>query len=142
MIEPFLVALGAQFDAEVTANGDERIVLHFLDRQRLEMDFRWDRKEVDVVTPVEGSHDGLPAPICRELLHKNYPGNDTAGAMLRKRRNQDYLELANALPLAAVTPDQLASLAHNQVVAATALRDELVRLTEQYLSTDGSAEGG
>ena len=142
MIEPYLAALGAQFNAEVAASDDALVVLHVFDTQRLEIRFGRDGEAVDVVTPVAGSHDGLPDPICRALLRKNYPGNDTAGAILRKRQNQDYLELANALPLAAVTPDQLASLAYNQVVAATALRDEIGRLTEEYLSTDGSAQGG
>ena len=101
-----------------------RLSLTFDNDQRVTALFGQDGRSVTIITPVEAAHDGLPASILRGLLMRNAPNGGLAGGTLRVRDNQDFLEIANVVPLdlGAVA---IADLMLNQADAAVALARQI-----------------
>jgi hypothetical protein len=129
----YVDALAERFDCplqpfrnQVTIAVDDRQLVHI----------RFGTTEATVATPVAGAHDGLPDSIKRDLLRGNFPNNATAGAMLRRREYQDYLELVNVLPYAAFTPEVFAAIAAKQAEAARKLSERVARLSSEILATE------
>lgn len=124
-IELYANALSEVLGRPVEVNAENQIVTIIDDRQRLELSLSDDRERVHITTPIEGAHDGLPNKVLNTLLEKNYPNDATAGALLRRRANKDFLEMVNVVPVAAMRPDDVAKLASNQAARAIALSDSL-----------------
>lgn len=124
-IELFAKALTEVLGHPVAESAEDRIVLVIGDRQRLELSLSADGERIHITTPIEGAHDGLPNKVLNTLLEKNYPGNATAAALLRRRADQEFLEMVNVLPVAAMRPDDVAKIAANQAAQAMALSASL-----------------
>lgn len=92
--------------------------------QRLSLRFSADGRTVTVTTPVDGAHESIPPAILRRLLARNAADGGLAGGSIRLRPGQDYLEIANVVPveLGALA---IADIAINQSNAAAALVAEV-----------------
>lgn len=67
---------------------------------------------------IPAAHDGLPEAILRELLRMTFPSGLLAGATLAVKPNQDFLEMVDVAPLAAVQPATFATTVAAQAAGA------------------------
>ena len=124
-IELYAQALADVLGQRVEFSSEDRVVVIVNDRQRLELVLSADGERIHITTPIDGAHDGLPNKVLNGLLEKNQPGDATAGALLRRRADQAFLEMVNVVPVAAMRPDDVAKLASNQAARAMDLSDSL-----------------
>ncbi|MEM8837280.1 MAG: hypothetical protein AAGE89_04245 [Pseudomonadota bacterium] len=103
---------------------EKRLRLDFENGRRLEFEFDQTSGQLTITTPVDGVHRGVPTPILKDLLRRNAADGGLAGGSLRVRAHQDYLEIANVVPLSLDAFD-MANIALNQVNAADALVNEV-----------------
>lgn len=81
---------------------------------------------LDISTPVEGAHDGVPAPVLLDLLTLNFPNDLTRGSFLAAGGGAGHLALCASLSLTATSAEDACKVILDQVAASLALGERIV----------------
>jgi hypothetical protein len=135
-IDAYAEALSTALGQEIVPSSENAVVLYLDGRQEVALTRDGEAGVVRIVTPLHAAHDGLPAEILDRLLQLNAPSEQTAAALLRRRRRSDCLELVNVIPVTVFPPESVARLAVTQAEAAVALAREI----DAGLGADPTAE--